>query len=538
MVQKSLILLLLWLPQALRQLLIWIYWIQIKEYRFDRFKLILSSFSGRKNLELELIIVKVVVFFLMFLLNERFITLIFILTLFDINIFIELLKRSLRRPVFTQRAVRIFIPVIVFSVIPLLIGAIFGNLNPIHFIISEILLVCSIPVGVISTIPIVNKIRDEEAKKAKGIIEKIKPMIIGITGSYGKSSTKDFIAQMLLRKYKVLKTAGNQNTEFGIARRINNFLDKGTKFFVAEMGAYKIGEIKNITDIARPNLAIITGIEEQHLSLFGSLENIKKAKFEIIEALPKGGIAIFNYSNTFCRDLAEKARTLPNKPRVLGYRTFSERKDRLDIKADIVSRVLSINPSTITIKVKMGKEMHNIKTSLPGQHFVENLTAAILVARYFRIPWKDINKVCAKIELPDDTMKVLNLKSGAIVIDDTHNSTPKAFESALEYLELFKNKKKIIITGGIIELGNKSEEIHEYLGRKMADSIEQIVLTNPDYFESLKKGLGKNSGKTFLIKNSKELSDHFDKFVSDSETVVLLEGRLPSSIIERLNLKL
>jgi len=485
MVQKSIILVIFWLPQAIRQLLIWIYWIQIKEYRFDRFRLFFSSISGRNNTEVNIIVFKIATLILALILRESQNALILLFTLFDLSVLIDIKKETLRKPVFTQRAKRIFITALLIALLPPMFGFITGELGTLHFIFAEILLVISPFAGVLWTQPIVQKIKSEEIKIAKEKISKVSPIVIGITGSYGKSSTKEFVAQILSKKYEVLKTTGNENTEFGIARKIRDFLEKSTEFFVAEMGAYKQGEIKKLTAIVKPSVAIITGIEEQHLSLFGNLENIKKTKFELIEALPPDGIAIFNLSNAYCLELAERARELSTHVKVLGYYVAREKKDNRFKDADIVSRVISADTHSIKIKVHFNEDEKTIKTSLTGLHFIENITAAILVARLFKVSWKDIKKACGNIKLPEKTMSVSKLESGVILIDDTHNSTPRAFESALEYLSLFKDKRKVVITSGIIELGAKSDEIHERLAKMMSNSVEKVFLTNPDALTSL-----------------------------------------------------
>lgn len=538
MVQKSLILIIFWLPQAVRQLFIWIYWIQVKEYRYDRFKLLLSSIGGRQNIEANIIVFKILLFVLAILLKESVITILILFILFDLSVLIDLKNESLRKPVFTQRVQRIFITAVILTSLPLVLGIMNRNLGIVHFIYSEVLLILSPFVGVLWTQPIVQKIKSEDVKLAKKKISEISPTVIGITGSYGKSSTKEFVAQILSQKFDVLKTTGNENTEFGIARKVKDFLEKGTEFFVAEMGAYKIGEIKKLAAIIEPSVGIITGIEEQHLSLFGNLENIKKAKFELIEALPKNGVAIFNLSNEYCRELAEKARGLPTHLRVLGYYVVREKGDIKFKNVDIVSKLMSADSNSIKIQIRYKNDEKTIKTSLTGLHFIENLTAAILIARLYKVPWEDIKKACENIKLPERTMSVTKIESGAVLIDDTHNATPRAFESALDYLTLFKGRRKVVVTSGIIELGKASQEIHEKLGKKMSNLVDKVFLTNPDYLPGLKKGLGDNSDKLIFSKDREELVLKIKKELDHKNGVILLEGRIPQVILEDTKVKI
>lgn len=538
MVYKTLILLILWLPQSVRQLLLWTYWIQTKEYRFDRFRLLFASISGRENIELKLIFTKILLFCLSLILREKFVTVAFILLLFDWSVLTDLARKSFRKPVFTQRAKRISATAIILSSLPFLIAIVTQSLNIVYLILAELLLLLTPFVGVFLTMPIVKRVKEEEIRVAKARLSEISPTVIGITGSYGKSSTKDFVTQLLSKRFKVVKTVGSENTEFGIARRIKDALLKGTKFFVVEMGAYKIGEIKKLTDIVKPNVAILTGIEEQHLSLFGSLENIKKAKFELIEALPSGGIAIFNFSNSYCRELAERAKGLNRNLKVMGYYVAPTNGDPNTKYADIFAEIISVDTSLIKFRIYMNDESMTLSAQLPGIHFVENLAAAILVGRHFRVSWKEIKEVCRNIELPEKTMNVVKLKSGTILIDDTHNSTPRAFSSALKYLSFFHNKRKVVVTSGIIELGDKSEAIHRELGELMSETIDKIILTNPDFLDALKKGLGDETNKLIFSTNRSFLAQEINEAVRQKNTVLLLEGRLPVSILQNIEDKL
>ena len=521
-----LIIILLWLPQAVYQILTWTYWWQIKEYRFDRFWVFLKTSYGREKLGLYSICLK----FLALILGVFYLPIPFFIFAFQDILFLRnVFLRRVRIPVVTERVEKIFVTSFFAMVITIFVlldpRKVLGSL-----LFGEMLLLITPYVGILWTIPIVNKTKRKEIEKAKKVLSLVNPTVVGITGSYGKTTTKEFVAHLLSQKYTTAKTEGSENTEFGIARKTFKNVVKGTKFFVVEMGAYKAGEIKKLAGIVRPTIGIITGIEEQHLSLFGSLENIKKAKFELIESLPKGGVAIFNYSNKYCRELAGWATKLPTKLEVLGY-YVKNKGNKEDINTDIFSEVLSVNREKISFKVALGEEQKKLSANLPGLHFLENLTCAVLVAKFLGVSWKDIEKGCKSIAVPENTMDVYKLKSGSIIIDDTHNSTPLAFESALKYLSYFKDKKKVVITSGIIELGVTSESVHERIGNIMSENIDKIILTNSDFYESIKSGLGDKSNR-LILGNDRSLDSEIAKIITSEKSVILLEGRLPTIILE------
>jgi UDP-N-acetylmuramoyl-tripeptide--D-alanyl-D-alanine ligase len=522
--------LIFWTPQAVRQLLNWTYWLQVKEYRLDRFGVFWKSKSGRKKLGILGIIGKLgllaLTSFGLLPFWLYFIAFAVLLLFLDFRAIKEIRRKILRKPVFTQRAKRILgTAVFIVGLTIFLLG-----INHKSFLIGEFLLLIGPFVGIFWTTPIVSKIKKQEVAKARKKLAKIKPKVVGVTGSYGKGTTKEFVAHLLASKYKVAKTAGSQNTEFGIARNIDNSVNDKTEFFMVEMGAYKKGEIANLAEIAKPEVGIITGIEEQHLSLFGDLGVIEKAKFELIEALPRKGVAIFNLTNKSCQKLAAWATKLDSDLEVLGY-CFAREKVK-SINADLVSELVSQDTEGVFFEVKHGGETRKIYSPLKGVHFVENLSCAILVARYFGVSWTKIVKRCETIKTPERTMQIRKSK-GVVVIDDSFNNTPLGFKSALAYLSLYTKKPKIVITPGIIELGAKSHDVHKRLGKMMANSIDKIILTNSDFSRSMIQGLGKNGDKLVVEEKFSELKKEISK-LADSGCVLLIEGRIPTALYEHI----
>lgn len=519
----ALTLILLWIPQALRQVLLWLYWLQVKEYRLDRFFVLFETRGVVERLDLHFILLKSALlvgalFYREAIFSGEQALLIWavavLLLALDGRVFWDLIKHKLRRPQFTLRAKEIFATGILFTLVTATLTFYFDVFR--ILIAGEVVILASTFLGILWTSPLVWLTKHREVARARQVLSRIKPQVIGITGSYGKTTTKEFLTQLLSQKYSVAKTTGSENTEFGIARKTIKHVVPGIQVFVVEMGAYRRGEIKKLASIASPQMAIVTGIESQHLSLFGSLENIKRAKYELIESLPKNAFAVFNYSNPHCREMAGWARKAGYK--VYGYSTLEAGSD-----ADIQGRTVSANIDGVTFELKYNNVLKKFFAPLYGAHFVENLAGAILAARLMRVSWEDISRACRGLSLPKKFMNVIQKKK-TMLIDDSWNSTPKGFEAAINYLKLFPDKK-IVVTPGIIELGDESARIHKDLGKIMR-GMDLVILTNSDFEKPILAGLGHRE-KVVVADNTEKLKKALARI--RGQKAVLLEGRVPES---------
>jgi len=523
----KLITILIWIPQAIRQVLIWTYWWQVKEYRFDRFRVLLASPDGRRKLQLSTVVVKLLLLFLSTRIRNLFWVTTAAFLILNLKFLLEILKHQARKPIFTKRCQKIFGTSLLFILLTVI--GFLGVRTPhaaLPLLFGEASLLLTPALGILWTIPIVNKFKKEAVRQAHQTLQKVQPTVIGITGSYGKTTTKEFIAHLLAQKYPTAKTTGSENTIFGIARKTAKYVQKETQFFVVEMGAYKKGEIKALTQIVNPKVGIITGIEPQHLVLFGSLDNIMDAKFELIEALPAGGTAIFNLSNPHCRKLAQRARKLKSRLKVLGYAVAPT-------PADLTAKIVSVQVKGIDFEIKEDGTTKKLFAPVHGAHFIENLTGAILVARTFGVDWKQIAQGCKTLPLSDKIMRVHKLKTGTVIVDDSYNTTPKGFAAALDYLPLFKKQRKIVITPGIIELGKLSQSTHHQLGELVANRADQVILTSREFAKDIRTGLGNKAEMLEIIDSPARLTRRFAKLLNE-DSVILLEGRMPKSLMDRI----
>lgn len=317
---------------------------------------------------------------------------------------------------------------------------------------------------------------------AKKKIEKAKNLlIIGITGSYGKSLTKEVIAEALSLKFKVLKTPASTNTEMGIAKTILYKLRAEHQIFVVEMGAYKKGEIAKICELVKPRIGIISGINEQHLALFGNLKNTIKAKSELLNELPADGLALFNSKNKYCRALFR---------RKWPFRTL----------------------------------LYGVKS----KGFEESLDSAFLLAKYLKIPLFKIKKIIRKLKRQLELKKIRG-RGGILIFDDSYSSNPHGFYKALTLISQEK-RKKILVTPGIIELGQASEKIHRQLGRELIQVMDKIIITSENFAQAMKKGAGRKAENKFLVSNNELRVLAYLRGSLNRQWLVLLEGRIPLNI--------
>jgi len=319
---------------------------------------------------------------------------------------------------------------------------------------------------------------------------------------------------------RVLKTPAHTNTEIGIAKFIlsQNLSDKD--IFVVEMGAYTEGEVKAICEMVTPKIGILTAINEQHLALFGTIENIQKTKYELLKALPKDGLAIVNADNKYCREYIGE---LSCKVKTFGFDT--------EFKPDCLILGSKERLSKTSCSFNIGKQHIDLYSTLLGYHVCYNLAPCLLVALHLGLDPDAIGAQCINQEPLPQTMQLFKY-GRSIIIDDSYNSNPAGFKSALDLLSSFpSHKKRIVVTRGMLELGEKSFELHEQVGGDIAFCADELVLINRDYEEPFSKGMAGDKYRTkILVKdNPNELLGDIRKF-KHNECVILLENRVPENV--------
>ncbi len=440
---------------------------------------------------------------------------------------VKTIKEPKKKLVFTARATRLFILTLIF-----LISVIY-NLSKfplIIFILGTLLVSFFTPLLLISSniliYPLETIINNLYLRSAKKKIKKLKPKIIAITGSYGKTSTKDILAHILSSKYKVLKTPGSFNTPMGLCKVVRNELKPEHEIFIVEFGARKKGDIRELCELVKPEIGIITAIGPQHLEMFKTITNIMNTKYELVESLPPQGIAIFNSDDKNCRDLIQQTKD----KKVLLYGIKNNNK-----KLYLTATDISTSSQGIYFLAQNSKgNSVSFNSELLGRHNVYKILAAATAALELRMSLNEIKEAVRTLESTPHRLQLIHGAGGVTVIDDAFNANPVGAKIALEVLGEFKGGRKVIVTPGLIELGEKEYEENKQLGIVAARVCDFIFLVGPKrtkpIYEGLKEG-GFPESNIFVEKNLNEVTERL-KNVLKAGDIVLFENDLPDTYNE------
>ena len=366
--------------------------------------------------------------------------------------------------------------------------------------------------------PIENKINKGFYNKAKKKLEENSQItVIGITGSYGKTSTKYILSTILEQKYNVLMTPESYNTTMGVVRTINEKLNSTHEIFVCEMGAKNIGDIKEICDLVNPKYGILTAIGPQHLETFKTIENVRKTKMELVDAA-KDKVFI-NYEDENIRQTEVKKENI---------------KYGISKECDIYAYDISITETgcVFNVHTKYG-DIKNIKTKLLGEHNIANIVAAIAVAKELQLTDEQIKAGIRFLKPVPHRLELIRNPNGSIIIDDAYNSNIKGATKALETLKLFEGKNRILVTPGIVDLGEYSEKYNNELGKKAAKCADYIILVGEKQAKPIYDGIISENypkDKIFIAKDLQEAIKEWNKF-SAKDSVILLENDLPDNYL-------
>jgi len=448
---------------------------------------------------------------------------IFYLIMFGIT-YDQMQKESYKKPlVVTARIKRLIITLIILYLISII--SIFKQYdyviyNNVYIILSIFIYLQFIMVLLVVkiNIPIEKIVYYYYKNKAKNKLKRMSNLkVIGITGSYGKTSSKNILSDILNIKYNALPTPKNLNTPYGLMISINNHMDKFDDIFIAEMGAYKQGEIKELCDFVHPKYGILTKIGTAHLELFKSQENIQKTKFELIESLPSDGIGILNGD-----DELQLNYNLKNNCKIIWIGINN--KD-VDVKAENIK--MYSTGMTFDIKYKNEKNKYHFETKLLGYANIYNILAALALGYEFGITIEQL-QVAVKMVKPVKHRLELKKYQDIYIIDDAYNSNPIGSKMALDVLNLMPGKK-IIITPGMIELGDKQYEFNKQFGEYIANVCDEVILVGEKQTKPIYDGLivkKYNIKKIHIIDDIKKAFELINN-LKDKETYVLLENDLP-----------
>jgi UDP-N-acetylmuramoyl-tripeptide--D-alanyl-D-alanine ligase len=440
----------------------------------------------------------------------------------------KLLLRKLRRPKVTAKSILIFgfSCLVELAAILLLWSVSSGELS--HDVLSLLLVLLvvlehdinAVSVHFLNFFSSIAKRRIFRKAQEKRLSRK-DLVVIGITGSFGKTSVKEYLSYILSDHFKVLKTERNTNTEIGIAHTILQKLKPEHQIFVCEMGAYTKGEIRTCAQIARPGIGIFTGLNNQHAALFGSLDDTFKSKWELVQALPDDGLAVFNGDS---EELKSRLKTVATTTVVCS-----------NSDGDAVARDIVVTPDSLQFTYKD----QPFSAALVGEFQVVNLLMSIVVAEHLGMSLGDIAERIKKIEAPEKTMSLVRFSRG-LIIDDSYNVNSDGLKQALMHLDQLKDQKKVLVFPGILELGEESAHLHETYGEWIGMHVDYAFFTDAYFSPFLAEGALK-SGLTrqhiFEVDDQNLLMDLVKGLLEDhpqSKFVFLFESRGSEKIMDML----
>lgn len=448
--------------------------------------------------------------------------------------YINIEKKNKKKIIYTPRVMRILLTsTLIFSVAIILNIVAKYNINDQIIIMSILILFIPLVVIVANYInkPIEKLINKYYINDAKRVLKEMPNLIvIGVTGSYGKTSVKTYLANILSSRYNVLATPENYNTTLGVVRTIREKLRATHEIFICEMGATKQNDIKEICDLVHPKYGVITSIGEQHLESFKSIENIVKTKFELADEVSKqNGILFVNYDNEMIIEEINKRENSKQKLKVIkyGFESNDKKKEYYITNLDYTN-----NGINFEINIRGDKNKFNMTTKLLGKHNAINITAAIAVANTLGI---SMEKIKPKVRLLEQVPHRQELIQGnnCLIIDDAYNSNPNGAKSALETLDSFKTGVKILVTPGMIELGEKEDEYNYEFGRRAAKVCKYIFLVGEIQTRAIYQGIEAEDfdmNKVIVTKSLEEAMILVYKLnTSGEEKIILLENDLPDN---------
>ncbi|MEW6456957.1 MAG: UDP-N-acetylmuramoyl-tripeptide--D-alanyl-D-alanine ligase [Acidobacteriota bacterium] len=364
-------------------------------------------------------------------------------------------------------------------------------------------------------------------KLAKKIIEKFNPLVIAITGSIGKTTTKEFTHELISSRLRAKKSYANYNNHIGVPLSIME-LDEKDEAIVLEMAMSSPGEIRKLIEIAPPDVSVITNVNPVHLEFFPSIEQIALAKKEILEGTKINGKAVLNGDDILVKKISNDFR---------GERIFFGEGEKNDI---CIENIRSWMPYSYSFSIRYGSRgeyplnLNNFSYSM-----VLNLAAALGVSYILGIEFPSLKKKIERLRPFEMRGNIIELENGILLIDESYNSNPKALEMALNEFSKMKNKKKIAVLGDMLELGKDSEKYHREIGKLISNLHISMLITVGETSmliseEAVKNGLTPNRTVHFL--NSDEASNEIEKFL-ESDSFILIKGSRAigmDKIVERL----
>jgi UDP-N-acetylmuramoyl-tripeptide--D-alanyl-D-alanine ligase len=362
-------------------------------------------------------------------------------------------------------------------------------------------------------------------QQARKVLDTVQPVVIGVTGSYGKTTAKNVLAHILNGRYATYATPKSYNTLMGICLAINNDLahDYSIEYFIVEMGAYVEGEIQRICDLTPPQIGMMVEVGPQHLERFGSLENTAKAKYELIKGLPPDGVAVFNWDNDYVREMYDRdyPATRLAVSQTVALDNVPENGPRF-VATEIQESLAGLQFMVTDLETS---EAQLFVTPVLGQHNVTNLLLATAVAVHEGMPLRDIAHRVRTLQPPESRLVRQVSPEGITIINDAYSANPAGVVSALRVLGLHTQGKRLLITPGMVELGDLMDSENTKLGEIASQYATDIILVGEKQTRAVKAGvekMGFPAERLQVVETLSEAVDWYQSSLQPGDTVLFL----------------
>lgn len=339
----------------------------------------------------------------------------------------------------------------------------------------------------------------------------IKPLIIGITGSVGKTSTRDIMHKILSEKFKVFKSEKNYNERRGLPLNAIN-IPMDTEIAVLEMGMDRLGEISELSQLFNPDYAVITNIGMSHIEKLGKKENILKAKLEITDGIKAKGFLLLNSDDELLSEYLEYQKD--NMFRTFKLLSFGIQDD----EADLIGKLIQMEENEMSVTIKYGEKIFKIDTNLRGRHNIYNMLPGILLGLKLDMSEYEIQMALERVYLTERRMDKFTTTSGFTVYDDTYNASLESVKAAVEILRR-EEGRKVAILGDILELGDFSEEIHRKIGKYLNETNVDFVITAGKDAKYINEEL--ESIKNVHFNNSEEILENLNELLEEDDAILI-----------------
>ena len=330
-------------------------------------------------------------------------------------------------------------------------------------------------------------------------------VLVGITGSVGKTSTKDMVANVVMQKFDTLKTQGNLNGEIGLPFTLFNLSNQ--EVAILELGMNQKGAISKLSKAARPTISVITNVGTSHIGYLGSRENILRAKLEILDGMEKK-ILIINNDKFY----------LKNKDENIKIYTYG-----IENKSDIMAEEIVSNKDKTEFICNIKGEKFKITVPVGEVNFVYNALAAIMIGKLLGVNDEQIKNGIESFELTKKRMEIIQLENDVTIINDSYNASLESMQAALKYLKDLKAKRKIAVLGDILELGQFSQDLHQKVGEEVARDKIDILICSGEYSKYIIEGARKNGmqeEQMYYFNTKEEIEEYVRKIWKEEDAIL------------------